>query len=147
MGTQPARDRGARSAGRTAGGSRAVPRIAGDAPQGRVGKARGGEFRCRCFADHDSAGSLQPFDDYRVPVGHPVLQQARTAGCYLAPGRREVLDRNRNALERTRLARDQPLFGSLCLFQGFLGKGETETVEGFVYFFDTRQGILHDFDR
>jgi len=93
---------------------------------------RAGELGRGRLADHDGAGSFQPLDNDRATLGHPVFEQPGTACRHLAPGRREILYRKRDAFERARIAGRQPLFGGFCRRECFLGVGETKAVEGWV---------------
>ncbi len=80
-------------------------------------------------------------------VGHPVFKQPGAARRQLAPGRREILDRERDAFERARLAGPQPLFGGLCRRERFLGTGEAKAIEGWVDLVYARKRVLYYLDR
>ena len=141
-------DRGGRAARGAAGRARQVPGIAGEAPERAFGKAGVGELRRRGLADDDGAGGAQPRDDDRVLVGHPVLQDPRALGGALALHRREVLDRDRHAVERPvrRAARQAPV-GRAGEGERLLAVDEAEAVERLVDLVDARQGVAHRLDR
>ena len=94
------RERHAAAAGRAAAGQRRVPRIAGRAEDGVEGVGARAELGGVGLAEDDRARRLQALHHERVVVGHAVLEDLRALGRADALREREVLDRDRHAMER-----------------------------------------------
>ena len=99
------RDRDRRAAGRAGRAERRIPRIAGRAEQRVDGVGAGGEFRRVGLGQHDGARGLEPAHDLGVLGRHMVLVERRAEGGADAGGQRDVLDADRQAVQRRRAAR------------------------------------------
>ena len=89
-----------RAAGRAGGAQRRIPRIARRAEQRVVGVGAAGEFGRIGLGKHDGAGGLEAADGFGVFRRHVVLEQRRGEGGADAGSRRDVLDRDRQAVQR-----------------------------------------------
>ena len=113
IGSMPAAtaDRGA--ARRSGRAQCRIPWIAGRAEQRVVGVSAGGEFRRVGLCQHDGAGGFEPAHRFGVFRRHIVLVQRRGVSGADASGRRDVLDADRQAMQRTeRRALHHRLFGA-----------------------------------
>ena len=84
-----------------AGLKRRIPRIAGRAEYVVESVGAGGEFRRVGLRQHDGAGGFQPPHRFGVFIRNVVLEQRRPEGGADAGGRRDVLDAERQAVQRT----------------------------------------------
>ena len=110
------------AAARSAGALARIVGIAGDAVDAVVGVRPHPEFRGVGLADGDHAGAAQPLDQHRI-LGRPeVLVDQRSAGQREADRRLQVLERDRQPVQRAeRLAlRGTPI--------GLLGQRQTGVV-------------------
>jgi len=74
------------------------------------------------LADEHRAAGAQPFDDRGIVVRHMILEQFRAASGAHAFGAEEILDRDRNAMQRTAaFAATQFLIGLFGALAGGLG--------------------------
>ena len=142
------RDRSARSAGRAARRARRVPGIVGVAPERALAEAGIGELGGHGLPHHDAAGCAQALDDGHIEIRHPVLVDLGAERGSLALGGRQILDRDRHAVERPeRLLRHHRPFGLPRLGERLLRIGETEGVERTVHLLNAGETVLHRFDR
>ena len=90
---------------------------------------------------HDNrARRLQPRDDHRAPIGHPILEDIRPAGRAVPLGRREVLDGDRNAVQRAQRHTGGPQRVRLLRgLQRLVGQDKSEAAEQRVDLADPRQ--------
>src|SRR4029077_12745609 len=124
------RERGAGAAGGTAGEAAQVPRVARRRPgQIERGPAEG-ELVRRELADDDSAGLTQPLDREGVFLWHIVLHDLGMAGRGDAGGLVDVLEADRDAVQRSAIFAGGDLgFGGTRLMARRVGEHSDEAVQ------------------
>ena len=100
QGGDPRRQRSTRAAGGSARRIVGIPRVAGDAPDARLGDARQAEFRCRRPGEDVGAGHLQALDHRVGMIIDRILEDQRAMGGALAREPLGIFHRERNAVER-----------------------------------------------
>ena len=122
-----------------------VPRVTRHTPQARLREARVGELGRRGLADHDAAGAQEPLDEQRGVVGNVVLERVRAERRALARGRRQILDRDRHAVQRPDLlAPRDGLVGGPPEGDRLVRIGEDEAVQRAVHLLDPRERVTDD---
>ena len=146
--SQTGRDRGRRTAARTPGPARAVPRRAGGRPDQGLGVAGQAELRRAGLAQADRAGRAHPADDVVVERrDEPGIDRAAVADRH-ALDVVQVLDRHRHAGQRRGqlAARGQRLLLA-GLGQRQLRRHRDERAEPAIVSRDPVQEVLGDVDR
>jgi hypothetical protein len=117
-------------------------------PQSGLSVAGIRELRGRGLADHDRPGAQKVLHDQGVEVGHPLLVCVGAKGRALAPGRREVLDRDRDPVQRSglRSVPDRAL-GLTRALPRFVRVDEAEAVQDRVDLLDAGEAVLDRLDR
>ena len=107
-----------------------------------------GELGRGGLAHHDRAGAQKIAHHQRILFRNVVSVDPASQGRGLAGCRREVLDGDRNAMERAKgFAFHDRLFCGPCPFQRLFGVGEAEAVERVVHLVDALKAVLHDLYR
>ena len=94
-------DRRRGAAARAARRQGRIPRIARDAEERVLGERLVAEFGGVGLAEEHRAGRLQAADRERVVFRHEVLEESRSSGGRETACRQDILDRHRDAVERT----------------------------------------------
>ena len=127
------RHRRTRPTRRAAGDPVEVPRVAGDAVRGVLGRRAHRELVHVRLAEDDHAPALQPLDHRGVVRRTPPLEDLRPAGRGRTPHREDVLQRQRHSGERTqRLAVGARAVDRICLGERELAVDVQEGVDGLV---------------
>ncbi len=121
---QPSGNSGTGAAAAAGGEVLDVPRVARRWPGQIEARAAIGEFMCRRLADQYSAGDGEQFGAGSIGIGNVVLQDLRLAGRRDPLGIDDVLEADRDAMQRAlRAARHDRRFGGARLGQrAFLGQ-------------------------
>ena len=138
--------------GRTAGGAgRAefrIPGIAGGAEHLVDGVRAGCEFRRVGLGENDGAGGFQAAHDLGVLVGNVVLEKRRAEGGADARRHRDVLDADRQAVQRPeRCAAHHRVFRRACRHARLIRRERDDGVELRVQALDVRQMRVQNLDR
>ena len=125
-----------------------LPGVVGDAGQRALAHPLPAELRRGGLAEGDGAGAAKPGDQRRVHLGHDALMGVRAAVGRNAGGERQVLDGERNPVERPkRVAANHGVFGRARRRARGVDGQMRERVETGLQSFDARQHGLHHLAR